>query len=190
MKPDVTNICVALCLVIMGYYYGASNNSLITSDIFSLLGLIISLSALIIAKQALGTWRNQFKHQLQHKALVNAELCFKSYCASEESFRVECIKRRSKQGSDFKVPNEHSDIRNTQKREYQRAWNELAITGLGFVERNTNLAPKEIGDGYLNFAIEVHNEDFSPSRSNFYNMHEYNLMEGVTMFLKYRAELS
>jgi len=191
MKTDVTNICIAICLVILGYYYGASSNSLITNDIFSLLGLIVSFCALIIAKEALGTWKNQFKHQLQHKALVNAEIYFKDYCASEEKFRIECIKRRSEeQSTDFDIPNDLSDIRNTLKREYQRAWNELAITGLDLVENNQNFAPDEISKSYFIFAVEVHDENFCASKSSFYDVHESNLKKGVEMFIKYRKKLS
>ncbi|WP_426357865.1 hypothetical protein ACPUVO_15620 [Pseudocolwellia sp. HL-MZ19] len=163
---------------------------LITNEIFSVLGLIVSVCTLCVAQQALGTWRNQFKHQEQHRSLLNAEECFKKYCASEEKLRVECIKMRSKQGVDFIFPIGDADLRNIKQREYQRSLDELVITYPKFVRKNVSLAPDELSKLYIETIREIHSDTFNPCNSNFYNMHEYNLKRGVAAFHKYRAKLS
>jgi hypothetical protein len=190
MKIDITNIIVALFLAIAGYYFGASHSNLLVFDIFPALSLIVSACTLFIGQQALNSWKNQFKHQEQYKSLVNAEKCFRSYCISEEELRAECIKRRSEHGVNFELPMQYSDAVNRKKFEYQQAWDELAITCADFIKDNIWLTPDAISKGYISEIVQIHDDDFTPQKSNFYEMHGANLTSGKKVFHDYRAQLS
>jgi hypothetical protein len=189
MRVDLTNIFVALCLTILGYYYGLSNGGFSVEDLLPVSNLIVSFCALVIATKALSTWKNQFQHQGQYKSLVSAESCFKIYCTFEEKVKVECLKARRKQGVDFDLPMDMIELRNDKERDYQKSWGELKIHCRGFVNKNSFLAPDNVGGKYLEAIQELHLDTYRPHECSFNKYHEVISKKGEKTFHYTRSRL-
>lgn len=200
MKLDITNICVVLCFTIFGYFLGLSKSEIVDLDLFSILSVIISVSALIIANQALGTWKSQFKYQEQYKSLVNAETSLKNYLNYQDEVRTiglnmrqdevtRCNLRASKnEGVD--LPDYISDLRNLKQREYQRSWDELKIHCPDFIQENKEIEPDVLSRGYRDLFMELSSSAYKLGDFKYINFHNHIFEIGVKAFHVKRAEIN
>jgi hypothetical protein len=201
MKLDITNVCVALCLTILGYFLGASKSEIVDIDLSSILTVIISVSGLMIANQALYTWRAQFKHLERHKSLVAAEISFKNYWNYQDEVRSISLRMRQdavtktdpkmleKTAIDFTLPTYITEQRNLKQLEYQRSWNELKIHCSGFIKKNHELEPDALSKHYRKLAMELHSKNYESGDAKYMNFHDSSFRNGVKAFHVERAKI-
>lgn len=201
MKLDITNICVVLCFTIFGYFLGLSKSEIVDLDLFSILSVIISVSALIIANQALGTWKSQFKYQEQYKSLVNAETSLKNYLNYQDEVRTiglkmrqdevtRCNNLRASKNEGVDLPDYISDLRNLKQLEYQRSWDELKIHCPDFIQENQEIEPDVLSRGYCNLFMELSSSAYKLGDFKYMNFHNHIFEIGVEAFHVKRAEIN
>ena len=199
---NISNICVVLCFAIFGYFLGLSKSEIVDLDLFSILRVIISVSALIIANQALGTWKSQFKYQEQYKSLVNAETSLKNYLNYQDKVRSIGLKMRQDEvkrchlsapeykGVDFILPDYIINLRNLKQLEYQRSWDELKIHCPDFTRKNQEIEPDVLSRDYLNLFIELSSSDYKIGDSKYMNFHNRIFNKGVKAFHVERSRIN
>lgn len=202
MKLDITNICVVLCFTIFGYFLGLSKSEIVDLDLFSILSVIISVSALIIANQALGTWESQFKYLEQYKSLVNAETSLKNYLNYQDEVRKIGLKMRQDEvtrcnlsaseyeGVDFILTDDISDLRNLKQLEYQRSWDELKIHCPDFIKKNQEIEPDVLSRGYRNLFMELSSSAYKLGDFKYMNFHNHIFNKGVEAFHVKRSKIN
>ena len=184
---DIINVCVALCLTIFGYSLGVLEDQMV--DISLIFTVITSLCGLIIAKQALYTWRNQFKYQEQYKSLIQADIDFNKYCIFGNDERVISHKRINKAeiSDDAYTKDEMPDDaylkeKNEIYNNYERSWDELSIHCEDFIRDNAKLSPDNLGKIYLTTSPKSKGVDYD-------KLHEDTIRDGRLTFQTYRKEL-
>ena len=190
MRVDISNVSVAVVCAILGFYVGAFKGVIPSLGILEAIEFVVSMATLIIASQALNSWRNQFKHQVQYKSLLKLKANFENYWKSEDSVRSSCMKKRHREGFAFELPETEIDHRNNMQRKYQESWNELTVYCPKFVDEYRDIAPDNICRIHLDYINELRKQNFSPSTSDFYDWQNIMKKRAISGFYTYLSKLS
>ncbi|WP_264878290.1 hypothetical protein [Vibrio agarivorans] len=186
---DVSNVCIAVICSLFGFYMGAQHGAITDLDIIEVIGVIISISTLIIASQALNSWRNQFKHNVEYESFVKAESNFKKYWDSECDLRAVCIKKRSVEGFDFEVPMLEAFERNAMQYKFLLSWNELEVYHPKFTKDFDDLNPDILSRDFRTYVMKISEVDFRPYNDDFCNWSNEVHKRAINAFLSYRKEI-
>jgi len=190
MKLDISNICVSISCAILGFYVGAERGITLSFGVVEVIGLVISISMLIVATQALSSWRNQFKHHVQYKSILKVESRFQSYWEAELEVRTACLKNRSIEGFDFSLPMPEINHRNDMQYRYQVSWDELKVYHPKFEKKFSELAPDNLSKGCLTRVMRLYEESYKSSEDDFTQWYHEVHGQALSVFLKQRKKLS
>ncbi len=191
MKPDITNICVAICIAVLGFYLGLSATHLIKLNFIGVCGVVISICALIVAYQALTTWKNQFKHHEQYKSLVNIEDEFRKYCEAEIEYWHCCLKLRRENGNNYES-SESPELnnRNLMYQNYIHSWNELLIHLPSFKDKRPYYSPKNVQIMFRDLLKRLRSTSYQHENDLPDSEHENIISSGIGSFQVARRKLS
>ncbi|GLT18320.1 hypothetical protein GCM10007938_20980 [Vibrio zhanjiangensis] len=190
VRVDISNVSVEVACTILGFYAGAAKGVIPSLGILEAIGLVVSISTLIIASQALNSWRNQFRHQVQYKSLLKLKANFENYWKSEDSVRSSCMEKWRREGFAFELPETEIDHRNNMQRKYQESWNEITMYCPKFVDEYRDIAPDNICKIHLDYINELRKQNFSPSTSDFYDWQNKMNKRAMGAFYAYLNQLS
>lgn len=189
MKVDISNVTVAVVFAILGFYAGDSKVVIPNLGIPEAIELVVSVATLIIASQALNSWRKQFKHQIQYKTLLKVKDSFEEYWKAEDRVWTSFMKKRHLDGFTLDLLETEFNYRNDMQREYQESWDELAVYCPKFVDEYCDIAPDNISRIHLDYINEQLKPNLSSSTSGFDNWQNKIIKRARSGFYTYVKKL-
>ncbi|EHI9302565.1 hypothetical protein J9097_004194 [Vibrio vulnificus] len=160
MKFDITNIVVGCALPIMAFSIGTKLELGSDFQVINLVEVLILVSMLIVANEALSTWKSQFRHKLLYESFLRIEKSFDSYHVSEiELWNDSYLKYKTSETS-FMQAHEKVDVRNKCFREYCLSWKEVSLVNPKFSEFHESLSPSSLQVQYRSLHQRLRKPDF------------------------------
>ncbi|ELX4135301.1 TPA: hypothetical protein ACMDVK_004487 [Vibrio parahaemolyticus] len=160
MKFDITNIVVGCALPIMAFSIGTKLELGSDFQVINLVEVLISVSMLIVANEALSTWKSQFRHKLLYESFLRIEKSFDSYHVSEIELWNDSYSKYKTSETSFMQAHEKVDVRNKCFREYCLSWKEVSLVNPKFSEFHESLSPSSLQVQYRSLHQRLRKPDF------------------------------